>query len=86
MKKNHIYANFTKEYFKDMNYRNKWMDKQSEIILNKRVSPMIKSLNKLPEETEKLRQLIGYYTKYQKRMQYLFLKKKDSLLNQASLN
>ena len=49
-------------------------------MLSKGISPVIKTLNKLPEKTEKLRQLIGYYINHQKRMQYHIFKEKGLVI------
>ncbi len=45
-------------------------------MLNNGISPVIETLNKLSKKTEKLRQLIGYYTNHEKRMQYHGFKEK----------
>ena len=52
------------------------MEKQSQVMLNNGISPVIETLNKLSKKTEKLRQLIGYYTNHEKRMQYHGFKEK----------
>ena len=82
--KEHL-CEFAKEHFKDKSYREKWIDKQSEVMLNKGISPVIKTLNKLPEKTEKLRQLIGYYTNHQKRMQYHLFKEKGLVIGSGAI-
>ena len=82
--KEHL-CEFAKEHFKDKSYREKWIDKQSEVMLNKGISPVIKTLNKLPEKTEKLRQLIGYYTNHQKRMQYHLFKEKGLIIGSGAI-
>ena len=46
---------------------------------------MIKSLDKLPEKTKKLRQLIGYYTNHQKRMQYHIFKEKGLVIGSGAI-
>ena len=46
------------------------VDKQSEVMLNEGISPVIETLHKLSKKTERLRQLIGYYKNHEKRMQY----------------
>tara|TARA_R110002033_G_scaffold168869_1_gene208929 strand:- start:40 stop:1308 length:1269 start_codon:yes stop_codon:yes gene_type:complete len=82
--KEHL-CEFAKEYFKDKGHRGKWIDKQSEVMLNKGMSPVIKSLHKLPEKTDKLRQLIGYYTNHQKRMQYHLFKEKGFIIGSGAI-
>ncbi len=79
-----LVCEFAKEYFKDKSYREQWIDKQSEVMLNKGISPVIKTLNKLPEKTEKLRQLIGYYINHQKRMQYHIFKEKGLVIGSGA--
>mgnify|MGYP003678430676 FL=1 len=49
------------------------------------MSPVIKSLHKLPEKTDKLRQLIGYYTNHQKRMQYHLFKEKGFIIGSGAI-
>jgi hypothetical protein len=44
-------------------------------MLDKGATPVVEVLNKLPNKTEKLRQLIGYYKNHQKRMPYHIFKK-----------
>lgn len=73
--KEHL-CEFSKEYFKDKDYREKWIERLGQLMLNKGISPVIKVLDKLPEKTEKLRQLIGYYKNHEKRMQYHIFKEK----------
>ena len=82
--KEHL-CEFAKEHFKDKSYRKKWIDKQREVMLNKGISPVIKTLNKLPEKTEKIRQLIGYYTNHQKRMQYHLFKEKGLIIGSGAI-
>ena len=73
------------KYFKDKNYRTKWINKQSEVMLNKGISPVIKTLDKLSEKTEKLRQLIGYYKNHEKRMQYHLFKEKGLIIGSGAI-
>ena len=82
--KEHL-CEFAKEHFKEKSYRGKWIDKQREVMLNKGISPVIKTLNKLPEKTEKIRQLIGYYTNHQKRMQYHLFKEKGLIIGSGAI-
>lgn len=82
--KEHL-CEFAKEYFKDKNYRDKWIDKQSEVMLNKGISPVIKTLNELPGKIEKLRKLIRYYTNHEKRMQYHIFKEKGLIIGSGAI-
>ena len=82
--KEHL-CEFAKEYFKDKNYRTKWIDKQSEVMLNKGISPVIKTLDKLSKKTEKLRQLIKYYKNHEKRMQYHLFKEKGLIIGSGAI-
>ena len=54
-------------------------------MLNKGISPVIKSLDKLPKKTEKLRRLIGYYTNHRKRMQYQIFKEKGLVIGSGAI-
>jgi len=76
---------FAKEYFKDKNQMRQWIDKQSQIMLAKGISPVIKTLEKLPSKLEKLRQLIGYYKNHEKRMQYHLFKEKGLLIGSGAI-
>ena len=82
--KEHL-CEFAKEYFKDKNYRTKWIDKRSEVMLNKGISPVIETLDKLPKKTEKLRQLIRYYKNHEKRMQYHLFKEKGLIIGSGAI-
>ena len=82
--KEHL-CEFAKEYFKDKSYREQWIEQQSEVMLNKGISPVIKTLHKLTKKTEKLRQLIGYYTNHQKRMQYHLFKEKGLIIGSGAI-
>ena len=82
--KEHL-CEFAKEYFKDKTYRDKWIEKQSQVMLHKGISPVIETLNKLSKKTEKLRQLIGYYTNHEKRMQYHTFKEKGLQIGSGAI-
>ena len=82
--KEHL-CEFAKDYFKDKNDRTKWIDKQSLIMLNKGISPVIKTLNLLSDKTEKLRKLIGYYKNHEKRMQYHKFKEKGLQIGSGAI-
>ena len=82
--KEHL-CEFAKEYFKDKDQRKQWIDKQGLIMLNKGITPIIKTLNELPKKTEKLRQLIGYYKNHEKRMQYHVFKEKGLQIGSGAI-
>ncbi|MDC1266282.1 UPF0236 family protein [Flavobacteriaceae bacterium] len=82
--KEHL-CEFAKEYFKDRNYREKWICKQSLIMLTKGITPILETLNKLENKTEKLRQLIGYYKNHEKRMQYRIFKEKGLQIGSGAI-
>ena len=82
--KEHL-CEFAKDYFKDKNQREQWVDKHSLIMLNKGITPIIKALNKLPNKTEKLRQLTGYYKNHEKRMQYHIFKEKGLQIGSGAI-
>ena len=82
--KEHL-CEFAKEYFKDQYYRAKWIDKQSLIMLTKGITPIVKTLNKLQNKTEKLRQLMGYYKNHEPRMQYHVFKEKGLQIGSGAI-
>jgi len=82
--KEHLYE-FAREYFKDKDYREKWLEKQSQVMLNKGITPIIATLQQLLKKTEKLRQLIGYYTNHEKRMQYHLFKEKGLIIGSGAI-
>ncbi|MGB0879953.1 MAG: UPF0236 family transposase-like protein, partial [Polaribacter sp.] len=82
--KEHL-CEFAKDYFKDKNQKDRWIDTQSQIMLTKGISPVIKTIRKLPKKTEKLRQLIGYYKNHEKRMQYHLFKEKGLLIGSGAI-
>ena len=82
--KEHL-CEFAKDYFKDKDYRIKWIDKQSLIMLNKGITPILKTLNRLPKKTETLRRLIGYYQNHEKRMQYHIFKQKGLQIGSGAI-
>lgn len=82
--KEHL-CEFAKDYFKDKDKKDCWIDKQSQIMLEKGISPVIKILKELPKKTEKLRQLIGYYENHQNRMQYHIFKEKGLLIGSGAI-
>lgn len=82
--KEHL-CEFAKDYFKNKDQRNNWIDKQSEIMLTEGISPVIKALGKLPNKTEKLRQLMGYYKNHEKRMQYHLFKEKGLIIGSGAI-
>ena len=82
--KEHL-CEFAKDYFKDKNQREQWIDKYSLIMLNKGITPIIRMLDKLSNKTEKLRQLIGYYKNHEKRMQYHIFKEKGLQIGSGAI-
>lgn len=82
--KEHL-CEFAKDYFKDKTQTNQWIDIYSGIMLDKGITPVIEALNKLPNKTEKLRQLIGYYKNHQKRMQYHIFKKQGLQIGSGAI-
>jgi hypothetical protein len=82
--KEHL-CEFAKDYFKDQNQKDQWIEKQSKIMLSKGISPVIKILDNLPNKTKKLRQLTGYYKNHEKRMQYHLFKEKGLLIGSGAI-
>ncbi|QTE23314.1 UPF0236 family transposase-like protein [Polaribacter cellanae] len=82
--KEHL-CEFAKDYFKDKTQREQWIDKQHLIMLSKGITPIIKTLNKLENKTEKLRQLVGYYNNHEKRMQYHVFKEKGLQIGSGAI-
>ncbi len=45
---------FAKDYFKEKDQRSQWIDRQSQTMLSKGISAVIKTLDNLPGKTAKL--------------------------------
>lgn len=82
--KEHL-CEFAKAYFKDKTLREDWVDKQSLMMLNKGITPVIETLHNIPKETDKLKQLIGYYKNHEKRMQYHTFTKKGLQIGSGAI-
>ena len=82
--KEHL-CEFAKIYFQDKNQREKWIDTQSHTMLDKGISPVIKTLEGLNKKTQKLEQLIGYYKNHEKRMQYHVFKTKGLQIGSGAI-
>lgn len=82
--KEHL-CEFANQYFKDKVKKKCWIDKQSQIMMTKGISPVLKTLNNLSNKTEELRQLIGYYKNNEKRMQYHLFKEKGLLIGSGAI-
>lgn len=85
--KEHL-CEFAKGYFKDKGELGQWMDRQSEIRIKKGISPVIKTLEE-PEPqkgtAKQKEQLLNYYRKNEKRMQYHVLKEKALLIGSGAI-
>ena len=81
--KQHL-CEFANEYFKEKENAKKWLDIQGDVLITKGVSPVIKVLRKL-KSTKKLAQLLNYFQKNEKRMQYHFFKEKGLLIGSGAI-
>ncbi len=82
--KEHL-CEFAKEYLKDKGQRERWIDRHSLVMLSKGITPIIETLEKLPDRTERLRQLIGYYKNHEKRMQYHTFREKGLQIGSGAI-
>ena len=60
---------FAEKHFKDEEKRQRWTEKQKELLLQSKVVTVIKNVKKISESKEAL-QLIEYYESNQQRMDY----------------
>lgn len=60
---------FAEKYFTDSSKRKRWAEKQKELLLESKVTTVIKNIRKLSDGREALK-LIEYYEANQKRMDY----------------
>jgi len=85
--KEHL-CEFAKEYFQEQEKRNKWIDNQSEALLNKTPEEVIVAIESLPyqkkTQASKTR-LINYYTTHLKRMQYKTFKENGLLIGSGPI-
>ncbi len=85
--KEHL-CEFANDYFTDKQQRKCWIDQQGEIMKNEGISPIIKILKKLnpkqKTETKKV-QLLNYYQKNEKRMQYHTFREKGLLIGSGAI-
>lgn len=85
--KEHL-CEFAKLYFKDDKQRYKWIDELSQTMLNQGITPVIKTLVKLPKQqktTVKRNTLINYYQRNKARMQYHKYLKKGLLIGSGAI-
>lgn len=82
--KEHL-CEFAKDYFKEKDQTSQWIDQQSQTMLTKGISAIIKTLEILPDKTEKLSQLIRYCKNHEKQMQYHIYKEKELLIDSGAI-
>jgi len=85
--KEHL-CDFAKQHFKDENQKNKWIDKLTELMITKGITPVIKELEKLtirPKTKDKRDKLINYYTRNEERMQYHHYIEKGLLIGSGAI-
>ena len=82
--KEHLCA-FAKGHFKDTKEREQWTDRQSMMMLNKGIDPVIAALCGLPGGGRAKKQLIGYYKTHQRRMQYHIFRQQDLLIGSGAI-
>ncbi len=81
--KEHL-CEFANGYFKGKDRAGQWIDLQSDLLINKGVSPVIKALEGMGASKEKER-LLNYYRKNEKRMQYHAFKEKGLLIGSGAI-
>lgn len=82
--KEHL-CEFAKDYFKDLGQRSDWIELQSQAMLDKGITPVLRTLEGLPRRTEKLGKLIGYYKNHEKRMQYHVFREKGLQIGSGAI-
>lgn len=85
--KEHL-CKFAKDYFKEEEQREKWIDRQCETLLNKTPEEVIAEIKALAyqEKTEDIKvRLINYYTTHLKRMQYKIFKERGFLIGSGAI-
>lgn len=85
--KEHL-CEFAKEYFQEEEQRKKWIENQTEIMLNKNPEELIEAIKSLDyqKKTEQSKaKLINYYTTHLKRMQYKIFKEKGLLIGSGAI-
>lgn len=85
--KEHL-CEFAKLYYKDQRQYKDWIQKQTETILNKGITPVIHAINMLPKQrrTEaKRKALLKYYQKNERRMQYHEFLEKELLIGSGAI-
>lgn len=85
--KEHL-CEFAKDYFPEQEQREKWIECQSEALLNKTPEEVIVAIKSLPyqNKTEVSRtKLINYYTTHLKRMQYKTFKENGLLIGSGAI-
>lgn len=79
---------FAKDYFKDEKERSQWVDDQSKKLLECTPEEVIESIKKLKSQektNQKKKNLINYYTKNLKRMQYKLFRDKGLLIGSGAI-
>lgn len=82
--KEHL-CEFAKQYFKNQKERDRWIDVQSNILIEHGVTPVIEALKKFPGNTMKCNKLIQYYQSNEKRMQYHVFREKGLLIGSGAI-
>jgi hypothetical protein len=85
--KEHL-CEFAKDYFKDADKRKKWIEQQTEVLLNKTPEDLVATIKKLPyqKKTQENRtKLINYYTSHLKRMQYKLFREKELMIGSGAI-
>ena len=81
--KEHL-CGFANAHFKEKAQAKEWMDLQGDILISKGVGPIIKALKAL-EASQKQKQLLNYYRKNEKRMQYHTFREKGLLIGSGAI-
>ncbi|WP_445735103.1 UPF0236 family transposase-like protein [Yeosuana sp.] len=85
--KEHL-CEFANANFKTKAEAEHWIDEQSDILMDKGVSPVLKELEKLEitdSMREKHKQLLNYYKKNEQRMQYHVFREKGLLIGSGAI-
>lgn len=85
--KEHL-CEFAKDYFKDEKRRNQWIEEQNKNLLERTPEEVVQAIRNLKgqEKTkQKKENLINYYTKNLKRMQYKLFRDKGLLIGSGAI-
>lgn len=85
--KEHL-CTFGEEYFSESKQQSGWIATQSESMLEEGINPVIKAIERLPEDSdthEQRQRLLGYYRRNRHRMQYHIFRKEGLQIGSGAI-